>query len=223
MKSILLFTALSLATAASVAQGAAPPSQIERYELASVVKSLMIDREKTGFRGDYLSFKSMFSPLREVEGATRRVAGPESFPGKEADFFYIYEARIPLYVRKERLLAENMKDEYLWRVFVAGPRAAPSNVYIMSQWPVGQPAGATYFNAQGLKLDVVSCEKLGGSSTNYNAYYKVSAPGKFPLLLGISKSTGSGGVWYSYEITWYGIKASSLGNEAEIGLCQVND
>jgi hypothetical protein len=170
-----------------------------------------------------MALKSMIGPLKPVTDADLRKPDPESFPGKASNFFYIYEARIPLYARGRRLLAENMNDEYQWKVFVAGPRAMPTHVYIRSQWPVAQPAGAAYFTSQGLTLDPIVCESFGGSDANYNAIYKVSATGKHPMLLRISKSTGSGGIRYSYEITWFSISAASLSREAEVGLCQVTD
>lgn len=163
MRQLALAAFLSVTAVGAYAQSATA-SDTERYELASLVKGMMVSRDKTGFRADYLSFKPLFASLRELSPANRRAAGTESFPGKEADYFYIYEARIPLFVRKRRLTAENMKDEYLWSVFIAGPRAAPSNVFIKSQWPVGQAAGASYFSSQGLDLAAMACERLGGSS-----------------------------------------------------------
>lgn len=198
-------------------------SENARYDLAGLVKRLMLDRDPKGFRGDYIALKSVIGPLQQVTEADLRKPDPEYFPGNASNFFYIYETRIPLYARGRRLLAENMSDQYQWKVFVAGPRAMPTNIYIRSQWPVAHPAGASYFTSHGLTLDPIVCEKLGGSEANYNAVYKVRAPGKHPLLLTISKSTGSGGVRYSYEVTWFSISAASLPREAEVGLCQVSD
>jgi hypothetical protein len=197
-----------------------------KYELSTVVKSLMVSTStKTGFQGDYLYFKSLLSGIRLLSTKEINTPSPGSFPGNADDYLHIYEGKLPLFIKGQRFLAENMEDKYLWSAHFAGPQAYVSSVYIRSEKPVVPRigAGASYFSAAGLKLDALSCEKLGGSNTNYSAYYRVSAPSKYPIVLGISKSTGSGGVWYSYEIAWYGVKAASLGKEAVLGMCDIVD
>jgi hypothetical protein len=220
----LYFVVLTLVTSTCSAQPAGS-SQAEnlRFDLAGFVKRLMPDRDSRGHSLDYLALKQVFGSLQQVTETDLRQAGPEAFPGKPSDFFYIYATRIPLYVRGRHLTAENMPDERKWKVYIAGPRAMPTNVYFVSEWPVAQAAGASYFSSQGLAIDAIACERLGGSDANYTALYRVAAPGKRPLLLRVEKSTGSGGIWYRYELTWFSVSAATLPREAEVGLCQIKD
>ena len=223
---VALFVALLVSTTVSSQQTGGTALDVGRFELSSVVKSLMIDRAgRDGFHGDYLYFKSLLSGLHLLTEQELRKPSPESFAGNPDEYLYVYEGKMPLYVKGQRFLAENMEDRYLWSVHVAGPKAFVSSVFIRSEKPVARQAsgGANYFANSGLKLDPLTCESPGQTSANYTAFYRVSAPNKNSLILGISKSTGSGGVWYSYEIAWYGIKPSKLGPEVTIGLCQIAD
>lgn len=197
---------------------------LEKYELASVVKNLMIDKaSNVGFRHDYLHFKSLLSGIRLVAENELRRPSYQGFPGNPDDYLYVYEGKMPVFVNGQRLLDENMKDQYLWSVYFAGPKAFVSTAYILSEQSVRTVAGASYFSSAGLKLDPLSCDTYGGSGTDYSAYYKVSAPNKEPLVLGITKSVGSGGMWYSYEISWHGVKASTVGKDAILGICDILD
>lgn len=197
-------------------------SESPKFELATVVRNLMYDKTaKGGFRGDYLYFKSLLTNLHSLTDRERLTPSWESFPDRPGDYGKIFAGKMPLLVRGRQLLAENMEDQYLWTVYVAGPNAGVSNMFIRSDMTVVQPAGQTYFTESGLTLDLITCDKH--DSQNYSAYYRVSAPTKHALVLGISKSTGSGGIWYSYEIAWDGIKTDRLGKDAVIGLCNIDD
>lgn len=223
---VLLLSLLISTGAQSQSTGNATTQDVGRFELSSIVKGLMIDKSgRDGFRGDYLYFKSLLTEIHLLSDQELRKASPESFSGNPADYLYIYEGKMPLFVKGRRFLAENMEDKYLWSVHVAGPKAFVSSVYIRSEKPVARDAsgGAAYFTGSGLKLDPLSCESPGKTNNNYTALYKVSAPNKHPVLLSISKSTGSAGVWYSYELAWSGIKTSKLGPETIVGECEIVD
>ncbi len=222
MKKIIVVV-LCLATGAALAQDR---NATKSFELASLIKQLMVNSAASGTNKDsYLELKKLFGSLREANANDLQPIGNETFPGNGAEFFRIYQTRADIQIKGVPLAEDNLKNDSSWRIWVAGPKAMATNVYIRSENAVNANtnAGASYFAANGLTLDPIVCHSIEGSARNYSAYYKVTALGKRPVLLGISASTGSGGTWYSYEVTWFALKASRIDQAAEVGLCNVKD
>jgi hypothetical protein len=181
---------LLLGSYLAVAQAVAATSdEIRRYDVAAVIRRLLpAPNAPVG----YLDFKRWVSKIVEVDGNTLG----EPYRTNS----YTYRGEIPLYAGGRRILSENMRDQYQWTITFSGARAGPGLVRIHSDASTNDATmpGATYLRRAGLTLRPQACEEMG--SGNYSRYYLIAAPGKAPALLQISKSTGSGGVWWSYEV-----------------------
>lgn len=197
------------------------PKGIKTYELAHLIKQLMVSTDPVSSKDSYLEMKEVFGKLKQAEPSDLAPTGNETFPRSETDFFYIYQGRVNLLAKGKPLATDRMQDNPSWRVWVAGQKALVTNVWLMSENSAKAKGGPSYLRSQGLTLDPLACQAVNGG--NYSAYYKVSAPGKRPAILEISASSGSGGTWYSYQVTWFSIKASELAPESEIGLCKIDD
>jgi len=209
IKYVVLF-ALMFATYSSAAKPL--PEEKIKYELSSVIQELAKYES-------YLQFKSIVKGIRV---ASQKEQEPPSFPGNYLKYSKIYIGEIPIYVNGKRFLAENMSDQYSWTVYVAGSQVDAYDVYILSRESVRNDllGGASYFNKAGLKLEPLICNS-SDTNTNYNAYYKIHGTN---IVLNISKSTGSNGVWYSYGISWAGIKVADIDEDSVIGSsCGITD
>jgi len=193
------------------------------YELSSTINSMMIDASSHDRFREYFYFKSFVKDIRLLTLQELTTPSPEYFPSNPRKYYYVYAGKIPLYVSGKRFLAENMEDQYLWTIYIAGSKGYVSKVYIKSGSTVDPSlsGGEQYFIHAGFKLELLSCKSMG--SENYGTYYKAYAPNKQPIILGISKSAGSGGTWYQYEISWEEIKISDLDQQWVIGFCDIHD
>lgn len=195
---------------------AADDAELAKYELANVVKGLMSD--KTAESPSYLFFKKYVRNMVSV--SADQASGPYSFPGNVRDYGKVYRGEMPLNVNGKRFLAENMADKYSWVVYVAGSNAQPNVLHLKGD-PVINSGGQSYFIKAGIQLQPIACDVI--DSQNYEGYYFASTPGKSPIVLQINKSTGSGGVWYSYGIFWNGFPVKDLPQTAAIGACSIKD
>jgi len=210
IKYVVLF-ALMFATHYSAAKPL--PEEKIKYELSSVIQELAKYES-------YLQFKSIVKGIRVASSKEQEPSF--SFPSIYLGYSKIYIGEMPIYVNGKRFLAENMSDQYSWTVYVAGSQAGASNVYISSRESVRHDllGGASYFNKAGLTLEPLICNS-SDTNTNYNAYYKIHGTN---IILNISKSTGSSGVWYSYGISRLGIKVADLDEDSVIGSsCGITD
>jgi hypothetical protein len=109
---------------------------------------------------------------------------------------------MPLYLNGERFISENMEDHYNWAVFIGGPMALPSRVVITTEEAAGYQASLneSYFRNAGLQVETLTCS--GYTLMNSKIWYKIKASGKQPLYLDVGTSTGSGGTFYTFEISW---------------------
>jgi hypothetical protein len=210
--------ASTLALCCSVASASAAASE-KRVELVDLLKQLMVNVGKAAPKDSYLEMKGIFGKLQKAEPSDLAPKGNETFPGDGANYFYIYQGRIDILANGKPLATDRMQEDASWQVWVAGPKAMVTNVWLRTEHAADAKAGPKYLRSKGIALEPISCSQLNGG--NYTALYKASAPGKRPILLEVSASSGSGGTWYSYQATWFSIKASQLPTDAEIGLCEV--
>lgn len=217
MKNILAST-LALCCSAALS---APPIGSKSIELADLLKQLMASTAQTSSKDSYLEMKDVFGKIQKAEPSDFAPNGYETFPKSSSDYFYIYHGRINLLAKGKPIAADRMQEDASWKVWIAGPKAMVTNVWLSTDHAANTKAGPKYFRSQGLTLESISCSRINGG--NYSALYKVSAPSKRPILLEIGASSGSGGTWYTYQATWFSIKASELPQDADIGLCEVDD
>lgn len=204
-----------LLTACSCSYATDDAEQV-KYELANVVKGLMSD--KTARSPDYLFFKKYVRNMTLV--SAKQAPGPDSFPGNVKDYGKVYRGEMPLNVNGKRFLAENMVDKYSWVVYVAGSNVQPDVLYVKGD-PVISSGGQSYFIKAGVQLQPIACNVI--DSQNYEGYYFASTPRKSPIVLQISKSTGSGGVRYSYGVFLNGFPVKDLPQTTDIGECGIKD
>lgn len=210
--------AATLALCCSVASATTAVSE-KRVELAELFKQLMVNVGTTDSKDSYLEMKRIFGKLQKAEPGDLAPKGNETFPSDSTNYFYIYQGRMDILANGAALATDRMQEDASWQVWVAGPRAMVTNVWLSTEHAADAKAGPKYLRSKGIALEPISCSQIDGG--NYTALYKASAPGKRPLLLEVSASSGSGGTWYSYQATWLSIKASQLPADAEIGLCEV--
>lgn len=152
-------------------------SDKKQYELSTLVKDLMSVQS-------YIDLKNY---VRNIK--------------RSKDHKHKYQGEIPLYANGERIVVENMEDNYRWKVFIGGSNAAPDYIDFSNEESTsGQPIMADYFRKAGFKLTPVACKYLGIGGES--ALYEVNYPGKPPVMLMIEVSMGSGGAWYSYTVYW---------------------
>jgi hypothetical protein len=227
MKISLAFIAICcslLGTAKVDAKQLASSIDTNKYELSSIVKSLMISESgREGFHGDYSYFKSLLKGMRPLTKKELNTQSYFQFPGNPTEYAHIYQGKIPFFLNGKGFSNPKMKKKDFWTVQVAGTKDKVSKVYLKNEDAGygGTSGGVTYFTTSGLKLEPLSCEAI--DSQNYNAVYKVTAPGKQPLLLGVSKSLGSRGLMYEYDISWHGIKSLNLNEEEIFQNCDIKD
>lgn len=235
-------SAVASASAASVAASASEASVKKRltakdgnYELAELIAYVMVDHP-AGWAGatnglvsrDYNEFKEYVREIKFVGMAD----GPRLQPSTATlRGFKAYTGTTGLMIRGQRAIVENVEDDYKWRVFFGGPEVAATSIELSADKTVviqeGKGNGAAYFREAGFTLIPIACDAMGYG--NNNAVYAASFPGKFPALLSISASTGSGGQSMSYALflsgmSWrdtpgFGQKDSGL---AEMGDCRIN-
>ena len=188
-----------------------------KYELSNFVKAMMGDKV-TG-TPQYLSLKKYARNL-DLVSREDAITGPNYFPGDYTEFGKIYRGEMPLNVNGKRFLAENMQDRYSWVVYIAGSNAQPEVLFIKGE-QVASNGGPSYFVKAGITWQPIACDVI--DSQNFQGYYFASAPGKFPVVLQIGKSSGSGGVWYTYGLFWRGPAAKDLPKKAIVGECAIRD
>lgn len=211
---------LAILLAVSMPAIGADEADASKLELATVIKIMMPAKNGPGF--GYLDAKKFARNFRQLS-QREAVANSEYFPGEFPRYGQVLRGEMELYVGGTRFLVENMQDQYTWPVFIAGPRAAPTSLFIRGDRPVGSNGGPNYFRKNGVELVPVVCNKLDGSNNNYESVFIASAPGKQTIVLQINKSTGSGGTWYNYGVHWGGLLARDLPKDASIGECDIKD
>jgi hypothetical protein len=199
---------------------ATEPVEMKSTELADVIRQLMVSAKQTSTKDSYIEMKAIFGKLRLAESGDLAPNGMETFL-KNNDYFYIFHGRINLLANSRPIAQDRMQDDASWKVWVVGPKAMVTDVWLRTNNAASSSAGPRYLRSKGLTLEPLSCSQLNAS--NYSAIYKVSAPGKRPILLDILSTSGSGGTWYSYHATWFSLKASDLAPEASIGLCEIDE
>jgi len=133
---------------------------------------------------DYNRFKGVVSDIKRSEG------GDGQYVGKV----------VPL-VDGTRVAAENIEDDYAWRVWIDGPQAGAASVKFDSFGKgnaVSAEIGPAYLRRHGFDLVALACFGSGGTPNNADAMYLARFPGKAPTLMTFSVSTGSGGVFNSW-------------------------
>lgn len=215
----LLIAVVSLLPTCAFSDSVPLNSEKSKFELANVVRGLLVDKGSSGTQ--YLDLKKLVRNLHYFTNDENAKAGSTFFPGDYNRYGKIYRGEIALFVNGKRFLGENMEDQYSWIVYVAGPNAAPSTLYITSDKTVAASGGPSYFRKAGLTLQPIACSSVSGG--NYDGYFIVSAPGKRSAILQIRESSGSGGSWYSYGLFWDGLLTNDLPKDMEVGDCAIND
>ena len=114
-----------------------------------------------------------------------------------------------------------MENDDSWKVWVAGSKFSVTNIWLRNNNSSVRKAGPKYLRSKGLTLEPIYCSKMDDG--NYDALYKVSAPGKSPIMIEITTNSGSGGTWYIYQVIFDTIKKSDFPDDVEIGICNIND
>lgn len=191
------------------------------YELADVLKWAMPDAptntSSTPDLQDYNRFKG-------VVGDIKRSA---SLQGG-------YEGRVVLAINSVKAVAENIEDDYAWRVSIEGPNAGAAGIAFASHRairPDVESAGPAYLRSKGLDVVALSCFSDGGTSANAEGLYLVRVPRKAPTFLTYSVSTGSAGTFVTYRVHFGAIDWSSVpgtspdfqGKVQPFGVCPYKD
>lgn len=200
--------------AASMACAAEAP-----HELSAVIKGLM--PESAGAPIAYTDLKKYGYDFHFASSEeTAKI--PAMFRGGKEPYFKIYVGKMQLKVNGKQFLAPSMEDNPAWQVSIAGSNAGPNVVFIQGdQVNYKLRSGPTYFRKAGLKLEPLGCDYMNAG--NYDGFFKVTAPGKQAVILGISASSGSAGQWYSYSVFWNDFSPSYLPEGSRIGECAIKD
>lgn len=195
----------------------------EGHELAQVVKDLIEPDAR-----NWVAFKKFVRESRLLPSGERLVTRDGVPTGTLDRYSKTYLGWTVLTVRRAPLVPETLTGTGRYNVYMSGSNATPDAVFLGSEEPTDPSgsAGARYFADAGLRVTPAACESFGdaASSTNYDAYYWVGAPGRRDrVLLRISKSTGSGGVWYGYELHWDGRKVLERTPDLQLGDCGIDD
>jgi len=200
---------------------ASPPTQIRSVELSDLLRQLMVPTGKAPSKDSYLELNGVFGKLTRAQPSDLAPNGNETFPKDRSDYYYIFHGRINLLAQGKPVATDRLAEDASWKVWVAGPKAMASSVWLASDNASNRDAGPKYLRSRGIVLEPVACSQIGRG--NYTAIYHANAPGRRPILLEVTASSGSGGKWYSYHVTWFSMKASELPKDAEVGLCDVDD
>ena len=189
---------LTLSVSTSIAAALAPGQKA--YELADVIRAVMVDQTKST-----PSYSTALRPYNDFKSYVREIKSAEDEDGSATlrGRPKVYTAKIALLVKGKRFIAENPEDQYDWTVRLGGPMVGASDFELKNNKPISQDietGGADYFRKLGFSLFPVACHNPGGSGGNYSAAYIIVAPGKIQAVLTIEASTGSGGRWYQYGL-----------------------
>ncbi|MYM92660.1 hypothetical protein [Duganella vulcania] len=121
-----------------------------------------------------------------------------------------YEGQILIAADGKRAIAENIEDDYKWRVFITGPQVGASDIEFESGRAIVGDIGPGYLRKHKFDVLALSCFSEGGTSSNASVLYLVRYPGKAQSLLTYSVSTGSGGVFISYQLHYGPIEWSAI-------------
>lgn len=199
---------------------ASPSPMIKSIELADLLKQLMLSDKPTDNKDSFLKMKDIFGQLKQAE-SNDLTSGYESFPANGNDFLYIYHGRVTLLAGGRPIATDRMENDNSWKVWLAGPRTDVVGLWLSTENSSAGKAGPLYLKSKGIILDAIACDYMSGG--NYTAWYKASVPSKKPMLLEITASSGSGGTWYTYHVTWFSITASKLPKNSQIGLCEIRE
>jgi hypothetical protein len=141
---------------------AAPPSVSKTVELADLIKHLMVNTGQTSSKDSYLEMKAVFGKMQKAEPSDLAPHGYETFPKDSNDFFYIYHGRVNLLVKGKPIAADRMQEDASWKVWLAGPKAMVTNVWLRTDNSSNTKAGPNYFRSKGLILDAISCSQTNG-------------------------------------------------------------
>ncbi len=114
-----------------------------------------------------------------------------------------YEGQVVLGIDGKRLVAENIQDDYAWRVSIPGPRTGATAIEFESQRAIQldpDSVGPSYLRRKGFDVVTLGCSSSGDTPDNAEGLYLVRAPGKAPTLLTWAVSTGSAGVFVRYRL-----------------------
>lgn len=164
------------------------------YELADVVAWAMpaeADSLNTALPApqDYNRFKGV---VTDIAASKSKLGG--------------YEGRVSIGVNGKRTIAENIEDDYQWKVFIFGPQVGATTFAIASWRSVSVEVGPSYLRSKNFDLVNLSCFSEGDTPNNAKALYLARYPGKLPTLITYSVSTGSGGKTVDYRIHFGGVQ-----------------
>ena len=117
-----------------------------------------------------------------------------------------YEGGVAVAVNGKPALAENIEDDYKWKVFIDGPEVGANQITFSSQRPVAADMGPTYLRARNFEIVNLSCFSDGDTPTDATALYLARYPGKDPTLLTYTLSTGSRGTTIDYHVHFGGLQ-----------------
>jgi hypothetical protein len=146
--------------------------------------------------------------------------GEDQFPRKPSGYAQFLKGSALLTVNGRPVATDRTGKAGSYVVWIAGPNAAPSDLWLRSDLASSESAGPRYLRSKGIKLETIACEKEGKG--NYTALFRASVAGSKPALLEITESTGSGGTWFSYRLRWKSVSPADLPDQAEVGLCDVD-
>lgn len=160
------------------------------YELADVLRWIMPrqTQQVAEFAGlqDYNRFKG---PITDIQ------SGAPHFQ---------YRGRIRLAIDGKRGIAENIEDDYAWQVTLDGANAGATDIALSSFKAVapGTPEVAEYLRRHRFDVLLLSCFSDAATPTNAEAMYLLRAEGRAPVLFTLGVSTGSGGVFLTYKVSF---------------------
>jgi len=191
----------------------------KKYELANVIKGLMVNVGAHDFY--YTDIKKYSKNNQFVSNDVKKSKSTDKPYGTE-EYSVSYEGKMPLYLHGLRFIAENMEDDNLWNVKISGSHALPMKVYFDStQSEINLNGGPKYFRSNGIILKPIACHIDGPG--NYLIYYRANVHGKKSIILEIMASSGSGGGWYSYGVHWTDYVLKHLPFDVTVGECIIND
>lgn len=215
---ILLFSALTALV--SFRAHAETAAEKNKYELANVIKGLMINNGADDF--EYTDLKKY---SKGNEYYIDNISDRPTYNGKPyrtEEYSLNYKGKMPLYIRGLRFIRENMEDDNLWNVEISGSHAKPMKFYFFSIKPeINLSGGPKYLKQNGIKLKTIAC--VIDTPLNYLVFYRASARGKQSIILEVMASSGSGGTWYSYGIHWTDYILNHFPSDVEPGKCPIEE
>lgn len=165
-----------------------PKSQNGAYELAEVLAWAMpnVDLKNPTSLPSNQNYNRFKGVINEIHATTSNLGG--------------YEGTVQILAEGKRTIIENIEDNYKWQASITGPQVGANSLILSSQRAVGTDVGPTYLRKHDFDLMLLSCFSDGDTPTNATALYLARFPGKAPVLLGYSVSTGSAGQFIAYQV-----------------------